>query len=86
MFFIIFYKIYSPMSSSQTKLVELSDPSAESNVEDILAQTPPNKKVKLAKQYMCFLFRMVKEGGLSWLSKVDDFTANCILFNFFVAL
>ena len=28
-FFIIFYKIYKPMSSSQTELVELSDPSAE---------------------------------------------------------
>ena len=59
-----FYRIYSPMSSSQTKLVELSDPSAESNVEDILAQTPPKKKVKLAKQYMCFFFQNGKRRRL----------------------
>ena len=37
------------MSSSQTELVALRDPCAESNVEDTLAQTPPKKKVKLAK-------------------------------------
>ena len=35
------------MSFSQTQLVELSDPSAESNVEDTLAQTPPKKKSNL---------------------------------------
>ena len=40
------------MSSSQTELVELSDPSAESNVEDTLAQTPPKKKVNLVKSYV----------------------------------
>ena len=40
------------MSSSQTELVELSDPRAESNVEDTLAQTPPKKKVNLVKSYV----------------------------------
>ena len=75
-FFIIFYKIYKPMSSSQTELVELSDPSAESNNEDTLAQTPPKKKVKLAKRYCVFRSEWLKE-GMSWLSKVDDFTGNC---------
>ena len=49
----MFYKIYNPMSSLQTELVELSDPCAERNVEDTFAQTPPKKKVKLAKRY-CF--------------------------------
>ena len=73
------------MSSSQTELVELSDPGAESNVEDTLAQTPTKKKVRLAKRYCAFHSEWLKEGML-WLSKVDDFTANCILLNFFVAL
>ena len=85
-FFIIFYKIYSPMSSSQTELVELSDFSPESNVKDTLAQTPPKKKAKLAKRYCVLQSEWLKEEGMSWLSKVDDFTANCMLLNFFVAL
>ena len=67
------------MSSSQTELVELSDPSAESNDEDTLAQTPPKKKVKLAKRYCVFRSEWLKEEGMSWLSKVDDFTGNCTL-------
>ena len=58
-FFIIFSKIYNPVSSSQTELVELSESSAESNVEDTLAQTLPKKKVQLAQRY-CFPFRMIK--------------------------
>ena len=74
------------MSSSQTELVELSNPSAESNVEDTLAQTPPKKKVKLAKRYCVFHSEWLKEEGMSWLSKVDDFTVNCTLLNFFVEL
>ena len=41
------------MSSLQTELVELNDPSAERNVEDTFAQTPLKKRVKLAKPY-CF--------------------------------
>ena len=67
------------MSSSQTELVELSDPSAESNDEDTLAQTPPKKKVKLAKRYCVFRSEWLKEEGMSWLSKVDDFSGNCTL-------
>ena len=38
----------------QTELVELSDPSAQSNDEDTLAQTPPKKKAKLAKRHCVF--------------------------------
>ena len=53
------------MSSSQTELVELSDPSAESNDEDTLAQTPPKKKVKLAKRYCVFRSEWLKEEGMS---------------------
>ena len=74
------------MSSSQTELVKLSDPSAESNVEDILAQTPPKKKVKLVKRYCVFCSEWLDEEGMSCLSKVNDFTANYILLNFFAAL
>ena len=67
------------MSSSQTELVELSDPSAESNIKDTLVQTRPKKKVKLAKRYCVIHSERLKEEGMSWLSKVDDFTANCTL-------
>ena len=58
------------MSSSQTELFELSDPSAESNDEDTLAQTPPKNKVKLAERYCVFRSEWLKEEGMSWLSKV----------------
>ena len=51
------------MSSSQTVL-KLSDPCAESNVEDTLAQTPPKKKVKLAKRYCAFDSEWLKKEGM----------------------
>ena len=50
----------------------------------MLALTPPKKKVKLAKRYCAFHSEWLKE-GVSWLSKVDDFTANCLLLNFFLS-
>ena len=37
------------------------------------------KKVKPAKRYSVFRSEWLKEEGMSWLSKVDDFTANCTL-------
>ena len=67
------------MSSSQTEFVEQSDSNSEFNVDDTLAQTPPKKKVKPTKRYCVFSSEWLKKEGMSWLSKVDDFTANCTL-------
>ena len=67
------------MSSSQTEFVEQSDCSSKCNVDDTLAQTPPKKKVKPTKRYCAFRSEWLKEEGMSWLSKVNDFTANYTL-------
>ena len=67
------------MSSSQTEFFEQSDCSSECNVNDTLAQTPPKKKVKPTKRYCVFRSEWLKEEGMSWLFKIDDFTANCTL-------
>ena len=67
------------MSSLQTEFVEQSDCSSECNVDDTFAQTRPKKKVKPTKRYCVFRSEWLKEEGMSWQSKVADFTANCTL-------
>lgn len=67
-----FDKIFTLMASSQS--IKESGSELESNVDDILTQTPPKKK---AKRYCVFNSDWLAEESLSWLSKVDDFTANC---------
>ena len=67
------------MSSSQTEFVKQSDSNSECSVNDTLAQTLPKKKVKSTKQNCVFRSEWLKEEGMSWLSKIDDFTANCTL-------
>ena len=66
------------MSSSQTEFVEQSDCNSECNIDDTLAQTPPKKKVKPDKRYCVFRSKWLKEQGMSWVSKVDNFTANAL--------
>ena len=72
-------KIFDPMPSSQNEFVEQSDSNLECNVDNTLAQTPLKKKVKAAKRYCVFRSEWFKEEGMSWLSKVDDFTPNYTL-------
>ena len=67
------------MSSLQTEFVVRSDCSSECNVDDTSAQTPPKKKVKPTKQYCVFRSEWLKEEDMSWLPKVDYFTADCTL-------
>ena len=45
------------MSSSLTELVELSDPSAESNAEDTLAQTLLKKESQTCQTILLFSFQ-----------------------------